>query len=171
MAKKDKKAKAKTKKKSPGKMGMKARLFMVVGILVACVLLPTSLLLFIGLLPSIIAVLFSAKGRGPRASTVFAMNVAGCVPFVFKLWAGANDFEASVEIITNMRYLSVIYMAAAFGYMIDWVVTGIVTSYLYQKGILRMKAIKKAQSKLVENWGTKVSGALQEKLDAEDTGV
>lgn len=150
---------------------MKGRLLVIVAIIIGVVLLPTSLLLFIGLLPSLIAFLFSTKGRGPRASTVFAMNIAGCVPFVFKLWAGANDFEASVDIVTNAKYLSIIYMSAAFGYMIDWVVTGIVTSYLYQKGILRMKSIKKTQEKMVENWGPKIAGSHQGQLENDETGM
>ncbi len=146
-------------KKKTKKLGAKGTLFLVVFLIVAMAFLPTSLLLFIGMLPSL-AVLIVRSKTGPRASTVAAMNLAGCVPFIFKLWAGANDFEASVDIVTNSASISVIYVCAAFGYLIDWVVTGLMSSFLYQKGLNRMKAIKKRQAVLVEQWGEEVAGDL-----------
>ncbi len=139
-------------------LGIKGRLFLIAFILLGLAFLPTSMLLFFGMLPSIVAFFVGARGRGVRASTIVAMNLAGCVPFVFKLWTTGNDFEASIDIVSDMQSLVIMYMAAAFGYMIDWVVTGIVSSYLYQKGINRMKAIRKRQKALIELWGEEVSG-------------
>lgn len=161
---------AKEKKKSKGKksggMTWKMRMYLVMIIALSLIFLPTSMLLFFGMLPTLIAFFMSAKGIGARASTVAGMNLAGCVPFVFKLWSTGNDFEASIAIITNLNYMSIIYLAAAFGYMIDWVMTGIVSSFLYQKGLARMKAIKKRQEKLKENWGEGVTG--RQALDIEE---
>ncbi len=161
-------AKAKKKSKKSGGITWKARIFLIVTTLLALLFLPTSMLLFFGMLPSLVAFFMSAKGVGARASTVAGMNLAGCVPFVFKLWSMGNDFEASVDIVTNMNYMAIIYLAAAFGYMIDWVMTGIVSSFLYQKGLARMKAIKKRQKKLIDMWGHQVSGLQQE---ATEDGV
>ena len=168
MAKKDKKEKAKKAKGKPGKLSLKARLFMVIVILIALVFLPTSMLLFVGMLPSMVAFFVSGRGIGARASTITAMNMAGCIPFVFKLWSTGNDFEASFLIITNMRYMSIIYLSAAFGYMIDWVMTGIMSSFLYQRGVSRMKAIKKRQEVLIEQWGEGVSGKKPEEIEGFD---
>lgn len=157
-----KKNKKKAGKKKRGKgdgLGIAGTLLLIAIILVGIIFLPTSMLLFVGMFPSLIAALNSGR-KGARASTVTAMNLAGCIPFVFKLWSGENNFEASVHIITNPNSLAVIYMAAAFGYMIDWVVTGFVSSFLYQKGVTRMEAIKKRQKVLVEQWGDDVSGTI-----------
>ena len=156
--KKEKKEKVKKSKSKGGGLGVKGRLFMIAFVLLGVVFLPTSMLLFFGMLPSLVAVFVNQKGVGARASTVSAMNLAGCIPFIFKLWTTGNDFEASVAILSSEQGLLVMYTAAAFGYMIDWVVTGLVSSYLYQKGMLRMKEIKKRQEKLVELWGEEVSG-------------
>ena len=160
------KEKKKSNGKKPGSITWKTRMFLVMAIALSLVFLPTSMLLFFGMLPSLVAFFMSAKGIGARASTVAGMNLAGCIPFVFKLWSTGNDFETSIDIITNLNYLSIIYLAAAFGYMIDWVMTGIVSSFLYQKGLARMKAIKKRQEKLKENWGEGVTG--NQVLDIED---
>lgn len=153
---------AKDKKKTQGKkksgLSMKIRLMLIVLSVMSIIFLPTSMLLFFGMLPSLVAVFISFRGRGARASTVTAMNLAGCIPFVFKLWSSENNFEASIDILTSSNAMMIMYLAAAFGYMIDWVVTGIVSSFLYQKGIARMKAIKKRQAELIDQWGPEVSG-------------
>ncbi len=157
----DKKTGKKISKK--GGFGWKARLFLVAFVLLALVFLPTAILLFFGMLPSMVAFFVNSRGVGARASTISAMNLAGCIPFIFKLWASGNDFEASIDILSSGQALIIMYTAAAFGYMIDWVVTGIVSSYLYQKGMGRMKAIRKRQAVLVELWGERVSGKAEGK--------
>ena len=160
MAKKEKKPKKdkKAKKANAGKLSFKARLLMVFVLMVGLVFLPTSMLLFFGMIPSMVAFFVSGRGYGARASTISAMNLAGCIPFVFKLWSMENDFESSFKIITNMNYMSIIYVSALFGYLIDWVMTGLMSSFLYQKGMNRMKSIKKRQELLIEQWGEGVSG-------------
>lgn len=167
-AKKDKALKKNTSK--GGKLSWKNRLLLIALCLLGIVFLPTTLLLLVAMLPTLASLVTSTRGVGPRTSTIFAMNLAGCVPFVFKLWAGGNDFQLSLEIITNLRYMAVIYMSAAFGYMIDWVVTGLMSSFLYQRGMSRMKAIKKRQDFLISQWGADVSGGLV-KEDADADGL
>ncbi len=145
-----------------GKMSLKARMIMIVLILIGLAFLPTSMLLCVGMLPSLIAVFISAKGVGARASTVTAMNLAGCIPFVFQLWQGEHSFESSMDMLSDPMHIVIMYTAAAFGYMIDFVVTGVVSSFMYQKGELRLKTIKKRQEKLVKQWGEAVTGAVSE---------
>ena len=148
----------KAKKQSAGKASnnMKVRMWLAFITAVGVVFLPTSMLLFVGMLPSLVAYIFISRCSSAKVSTISAMNLVGCIPFIFKLWASGNDFEASMEIITNPRYMVIIYTAAMFGYMIDWVVTGIVSSFLYQRGVKRMAAIKKRQKELVTQWGDDV---------------
>ena len=169
----DKKEEEKEKKqgKPKGKgIGLKGRVFLAVFILLGLIFLPTSFMVFVGMVPSMIALLFSGRG-GPRASTVSAMNLAGCIPFVFKLWSSGNDFESSVDILLDSQTLMVIYTAAAFGWMIDWVVAGLVSSYYYQKGMARMGAIKKRQKALIDQWGREVAGGLAGDDTSEDESV
>ena len=158
MAKDKKKDDDKGKKSKSGKMSWKLRLFMISAILVGVVFLPTTMIIVIGMVPTLVALLLGASGRGARASTVAGMNLAGCVPFVLKLWTSGNDFEASFDIITNTQAVAIMYTAGAFGFMIDFLVTSLVSAFLYQKGVLRMKAIKKRQAFLVSHWGEEVAG-------------
>ncbi|MCK5374909.1 MAG: hypothetical protein KAJ40_06460 [Alphaproteobacteria bacterium] len=132
---------------------IKVRIWLAFITVVGVVFLPTSMLLFVGMLPSAVIYILMSRRSSAKVSTVSAMNLAGCIPFIFKLWSSENDFEASLDIVMNTRYMVIIYTAAMFGYMIDWVVTGIVSSFLYQSGIKRMEAIKKRQEELVLQWG------------------
>lgn len=152
-------------KKNAGKskgLGFKGALLLVFICISGVIFMPTTLLLMVGMAPSFVAMFVSNSGRGARASTITAMNIAGCLPFVFKLWSGENNFNSSLAIVTDPQSIAVIYTAAAFGYMIDWFVTGIVSSYLYQKGLKRMDAIKERQKVLIENWGQEVSGVKED---------
>lgn len=161
------KNKEKKKAKAPnGKMGMKGRLFMVMFVLLGLAFLPTAMLLGAGMLPSIVVFFIGDRRHGARASTVAAMNSAGCMPFILKLWSGENTFESSMYIVTDAQSMLIIYVAAAFGYMIDWVVAGLVSSYLYQKGMARMGAIQKKQAFLVSHWGEGITG--KSKSDDKD---
>lgn len=153
MAKKERKS-----KKSNQKMSVKGRLFLIMFVLLGLAFLPTAMLLFVGMLPSVVAFFVGNRRNGARISTVVAMNVAGCIPFILKLWSGENNFEYSLNIVTDPQSISVMYVSAAFGYMIDWVVTGLVSSFLYQKSAARMKAIRKKQEFLMAHWGEKISG-------------
>lgn len=153
MAKKSKKS-----KKNNQKMSMKGRLFLIMFVLLGLAFLPTAMLLFVGLLPSIVAFFVGDKRNGARTSTIVAMNIAGCIPFILKLWSGENNFDYSLNIITDSQSISVMYVSAAFGYMIDWVVTGLVSSFLYQKGAARMKAVRKKQEFLMSHWGEGIAG-------------
>lgn len=161
MAKKKNKEKKKKLKASGNKMSVKGRLFMIGFILLGLALLPTTLLLGVGMLPSISAFFIGNRRNGARVSTIVAMNAAGCIPFILKLWSVEHTFDASMAIVMDTQSMMVIYVAAAFGYMIDWSVTGFVSSYLYQKGVQRMKAIRKRQEFLISHWGDGIAGKVE----------
>ena len=97
--------------------------------------------------------------------TVGAMNMAGCAPFVMSLWAVANTPEYALRIITDPVAIIVMYSAAGLGYLIDWSMTGIVATFLTQKGKARVQDIEKLQAALVERWGPEVTGEIP--IDSE----
>ncbi len=152
---------------SKNKLSFKGRLFLIFMTLLGLAFLPTSMLLFVGMLPSMVAFFLAPMGVGARAATVSAMNLAGCLPFVLKLWSLENDFETSFMLVSDPQVITIMYMSAAFGYMIDWVVTGIVSSFLYQKGLTRMEAIKKRQEVLISQWGEGVTGKKMRREDMD----
>ena len=69
------KKKGKSSKKRGG-MGAKGVFFLVILCITGVIFMPTSILLIVGMLPSLVALFVSGTGRGSRASTVAAMNIA-----------------------------------------------------------------------------------------------
>jgi hypothetical protein len=148
------------KKKSVSKTSFKAQIFLICSVITAAIFLPSTALLFIGMMPTIAAGFVDRSKRKTKAVTVGAMNMAGCAPFLLELWYEGHSFEKSVAIFTDPMAIVVMYSAAGVGYLIDWSVAGIVASILFQKGLARQKAIRARQQELVERWGREVSGEL-----------
>ncbi len=151
---------AKKKKKGNLKTSYKGQLFLIFGLVTAAVFLPSTVLLAIGMMPTLAAALVDRSRRKTKAVTVGAMNLAGCTPFLLELWYKGHSFEESAQIISQPTAIIVMYAAAAVGYLIDWALGGIVASVLYQRGNSRKKSIVQRQKDLVERWGREVTGEL-----------
>lgn len=146
---------ARRKKK---KIGAKGQLLGIVGLFTAIVFMPTTIVLLMGMMPTIVAAVIDRTGKGTKALTVGAMNIAGCTPFLIDLWTKGHTPEMAVTIISDPRTMIVIFSAAGIGYLISWAMSGIVGTIMIQRGGGRLKDIKKRQASLIERWGREVTG-------------
>ncbi|HBR68482.1 MAG TPA: hypothetical protein DEA55_03805 [Rhodospirillaceae bacterium] len=157
------KAKIKSGKKKSGKrkshkMSAHAQLIMAGFIVLGTIFLPTTFLLCIGMLPTPAAALWDRGRKMTIVVAVGAMNLAGCTPYLLKLWAHGNSFDKAFDIVTDPKNIIVMYAAAGVGYVISWAMTDITASILYKRGRARQKEIRKIQERLVERWGKGVTG-------------
>ncbi len=143
-----------------GKLSWRARILGIGFLVMGIVFIPSAIMLGIGMLPTVIAALLDQTKKGLKGLTVGAMNIAGCAPFLVQLWTHGNKVETALGIITNPQTVIVIYGAAGAGYMVDWAVTGIVSTLMTQRGQARQKEIVKTQARLVERWGPEVTGEI-----------
>lgn len=162
---KNKKQTKKSSKAKPRKMSVKAQLIMAGFIVLATIFLPTSFLLCIGMLPTPAAALWDRGRKMTIVVAVGAMNLAGCTPYLLKLWAHGNSFDKAFDIVADPMNIIVMYAAAGVGYVISWAMTDITASILYKRGRARQKEIRKIQEKLTERWGRGVTGEVP--LDPE----
>jgi len=139
---------------------MKWMIFGVFGLFFAILMLPTTFVIVVGLLPTIAAFLIDRSVRKLKSVTVAAMNIAGIVPFLLELWTAGNSFDLAFQLVVNPKSIVMMYGAAAIGYLISWLTTNAVAAYELQKAKMRMKAIKKRQKELVDRWGEDVTGAV-----------
>lgn len=158
MAKKSSSSKSKKK-------GVRGRLLLAGLLLTSLAILPTTVLFFIGMLPAIICRFVDHSRLKQRTLTVAFMNFAAVFPFWYKMVTTDHNFEQTVNILTEPMNIVIMYGGALLGYMIDWGVSGIVSSMVVQKGQNRLRKIKELQSELVERWGEEVSGEIP--LDAQ----
>ena len=152
-----KKTKRRRQKRAPKKT-LKKQIFLILGLLMAVVFLPTTVLLSIAMMPTFAAAVVDKGKRKTKAITVGAMNLAGSMPFLLELWMQGHNFEKAFMIVTDAKAIVVMYAAAAVGYLIDWAMTGVIAGFLLQRGRARVSAIEKRQKELVERWGKEVTG-------------
>jgi len=154
MAKKKKRPIKKTQKK----LSLKHLLFFIIGIAVLIVFIPTTALLFVGMIPTMVAVVVDRQPGRNKTFTIGVMNFTGCFPYVLDVWLHANSMDYSLSLLAQPKTIIVMYSAAAVGYIIDWGVTLIVSAILVQRSEMRLKRIEKEKKALIDRWGKEVDG-------------
>jgi len=150
---------AKRKKKSK-KLTWRGQIILVFTLLAGAAALPTTVMLFLGMLPTMACLFIDRTAEKTRVLTVGAMNAAGCSPFIVQLWTTQNTFESSISIVTDPRTVIVMYCAAGIGYMLDWAISGIVATIMVQRAQHRIALIEKKQEEMIERWGREVTGEI-----------
>lgn len=154
-------AKKKTKKK---KSSAKSRLLLIVFVITAIVFYKISIVLVIGMLPTIVVAMVDKTSDKTKVMTIGFMNFAGCFPYCYQLFEKSHDTAAVLTLILNPTNIIIMYAAALLGYIIEWGVVGFVANIMVQKGRQRLVNIKKTQETLAKKWGSEVSGEVS--LDA-----
>lgn len=148
------------KKRKKKALDWKGQILFIFILLAALAALPTTVMLFFGMLPTAVAAFIDRTAEKTRVLTVGAMNLAGCAPFVLQLWTSAHTMESAVMIITDPRTIIVMYCAAGIGYMIDWTVSGLVAAFMVSRAVSRREQIVKRQGEMAERWGREVTGEI-----------
>lgn len=148
---------AKKNSKAGGSI-FKSRLLLSVMLLTSVAVLPTTIVFFIGMLPTFAARFTDKSRQSSRVLTIGFMNFAGCFPFWFKLMQGGHTFDLAVNLVMDPFNVCVMYGGALVGYLIEWGLAGVVAGFMVQKGHKRLEDIKKVQRDLVVRWGNEVTG-------------
>ncbi len=160
MAKKKKQKKSNKKKK----IGVKSFFILFFAVIVAIVFTPTTSIILVGMLPTLVAYLVDNSLEKNKTLTIGAMNFAGCFPYLLSLWKGENTLNVALSYLENPKTIIFIYTIAALGYIINWVVTLGISSILKKRSHMRIERIKSEKKKLKDRWGDKVNGKYE--LDA-----
>lgn len=147
------------RKKSKG-FSWRGQIILIFALLAGVAALPTTIIMFLGMLPTLVCAFIDRTAEKTRVLTVGAMNAAGCSPFIVQLWTSHNNFETAMSIVTDPRTIIVMYCAAGVGYMLDWAISGIVATIMVQRAQHRMVLIQKKQEEMVERWGKEVTGEI-----------
>ena len=160
---KNESGKEKESESSKKKKGGKAKNALIIACMVIAgmAFVPTTIVLCVGMLPTIVAFLVDRTRKKYKVYTVGMMNLTGCIPFIFDMWARErHNIDAALEYIGDPNTVTLMYFAAFLGYLIDWGMTGIVATYLSHKSRTRIDEIERIQDRLIEKWGKEVTGEL-----------
>jgi biotin transporter BioY len=143
------------------KMRWKSRILLATFIGTAILFLPTTILLFVAMLPTVTARVMDHTREHTKVLTVGFMNFAGCFPFLYSLFETGHKIDNALAILADPLTIVTVYSCAMAGYILEWIVTTFVAGLMVQKGRRRLEIIKKIQDSLVKQWGTEVTGELQ----------
>lgn len=118
--------------------------------------LPT-LLICIGLLPTMIALFVDTDAEKSSTAAVGFMNVAGVAPFLIELWSKGQSMEAAVQIVRQPMTWLVMFGAAGIGQLILFVVPPFVAAFTVGRLESRLKVLQEAQTQLRDIWGPHVA--------------
>ncbi len=157
MAKKRGKTKAPARVARRGGGGVNRLLIVLTLMALVPFSLPTILLMFVGLLPSIVAAVAERGDNRYAWVCIGGVNFAGLAPWLFSLWFGHHTLQFAFEQVTNITMLLVAYGAAAIGSVFYLALPPVVATIMAATSQHRAVGLQASQRKLVEQWGDGVT--------------
>ncbi|MDR3437940.1 acyl-CoA synthetase [Telmatospirillum sp.] len=118
--------------------------------------LPTLLVMFVGLLPAIVAA-FVERGSNRYAwICIGGLNFAGLSPWLLSLWFGHHTLDFAFEQVTSVKMLLVAYGAAAVGSALYMGLPPVVNAFMMATSQHRAVGLQADLRKLEEKWGEAV---------------
>ena len=159
---------AETPPAPPRKTIQKVFWFGVIALAMMMISLPTVILFFLGMLPTLVAWVID-RSEGKHATfCVCGINFSGLFPYLMDIWFVNHSTDMAFRILTDVFNLMIIYGSAAFGWMLYVSVPPVVTTFLSVMSQHRMTILKTTQSDITEEWGEKVASTI-EAQEAEGT--
>lgn len=152
-----KKKNSKAKKKS---LSFSAWTLILISIITAMVFFSSTVLLIVGLLPTMMAAVYVSDGQKNKVLTIGALNFAGCFPFLMMIWTATDRMGKALELLSDPVTTVVMYSAAAAGYILNFGVTKVVKNVMILGANKKIQSLEKEKETLEERWGREVRGDL-----------
>lgn len=135
--------------------------------------LPSVVIIFFGMLPTIVAFIIDRSKRRNASFCVGGINFCGVFPYLMDLWGHDNTMEMSIRILTDVFSLVIMYGAAGFGWMIYITLPPVIAAFLSVIAQHKLSILRTSQRQLIEEWGEDVSTTqevlnLREEIAAND---
>jgi uncharacterized membrane protein len=122
------------------------------GTALALYALPMFVIIYGGMLPSLVAYLMDEQPSRYLFRTVAAMNLAGLVPFVEPAWRLGTTLGLVGYPVSDMRTWTIIYGSAIAGFGLAWVTPVITNIFLEASYRARLKRLEQLEKDLMKEW-------------------
>lgn len=146
--------KAAPAKKRSGKL--KFFFFMLLFIAALPFIVPTFVLILVGMIPTFVALITDTDRQKSSATAIGAMNCAGLTPFILDLWCKGQTMETLTPILKDPASWFIILGAAGVGQLIVFTVPQAMASLTLARAEGRMKNLKENLESLKATWGADV---------------
>ena len=137
--------------------------------------LPTTMVLAIGMAPTMTAFLGDKTPGRFLTKCVAGMNFAGVIPSLYHLWTSGHDLVTAMKVVTDIYAWLLMYGAAAMGWMLFMGLPGAVAMFRALNAKRRIYVLREKQKDLINEWGdcilpaSETQGAGDGKQDSEET--
>jgi len=128
----------------------------------AALVMPTTLLLLAGLIPTVVAFIIDRDPDKSAPLTVGAMNFCGIMPFCIKLWQGGHTIDLTLRLLSQPGNWLVMYGAAAFGWLLYYGIPPLVVNAMVMREQQKIRELEQARAALVADWGPEIAGSSDE---------
>ena len=132
-------------------------------------MLPTTLLLLPGLVPTMVAFVVDRDLNKSATISVGAMNICGIMPFLIQLWKQGHSSDMSFTLLSQPGTWLVMYGAAAIGWAIYFMVPPMVAGFGASRDRARIRELAATRAMLVDDWGPEVAGLRKAKEEPAAT--
>ena len=131
--------------------------------------LPTMLVLVIGMAPTLVAFFTDRRREKYAAFCVGAMNLLGVLPVALGMWTRDHSMDSALRNVTDIFNWALMYGAAAIGWGLYSVTPAIVAFVLRVQIERRIAKMQGYQRELLDEWGEGVTeGAKSDKEKGDD---
>jgi len=115
--------------------------------------LPTTTLLAVGMAPTLGAFIGDTAPGRYLTKCVAGMNLAGVIPFLYKLWTTGHDMATAIALVTDLYVWLSMYSAAAVGWLLFLGFPGVVAMFRALNAQRRIYMLREQQKDLINEWG------------------
>lgn len=126
---------------------------------------PTMLIVFAGLIPSLVALLLNT-GRIGSVATMLAFNLAGIMPVVAILWERGQTFSEAFRLLGDVYMWLAMFGGAGIGVFLAWALPIVLFSFYEMRVKAAIARLQKRRMKLVEEWGGQFVADIKEIADS-----
>lgn len=123
----------------------------------AAVLLPTTLVILVTMLPTLAAWLVDRQPGRALAVSVGLLNFAGSLPGVLEVWTNGHDVAAARWVLSDAGVWLAAYSAAGVGWLLFIVLPPMLRAFYARSTARRIRALQRRQEQLEKDWGPEVA--------------
>ncbi|WP_282606723.1 hypothetical protein [Pelagibius sp. Alg239-R121] len=136
--------------------------WILLGIPVAAVLMPTCMLLVVLMVPTMVVFIVDGTPGRKFVVTVGMMNLAGSIPAIAELWSQGQTFQASFDGMSDIFSWASALMASGLGWLIYWIMPPIISNFQGVASKTQVLGLRAKQKKLIATWGDEVAAVTAE---------
>lgn len=142
---------------------------LVVGTFLLVIAAPTMIVLFFGMLPTLVAFIIDRSEQKSATFCVGAINFIGVFPYIMDLWIEKNTIDAALNSVTDLFAMLVMYSASAFGWLLFMAMPAVVASFVTVLQQRKVAQLRGQQKELMEEWGAEVAALVEmDRVDQQE---